>query len=107
MLLHKGVSVPYQLHAWAPVNTELELLDEVPGTELDTDDELERGVLETTLLDEDEDATLDGALEPCPPQIAPVTAGTCARLLPLLPCTPNSTLDPIGIEVFQPTGVAL
>lgn len=101
--------VPYQLQACPLTVTEL---DEC-GTELGVT-EL-RGTLEAAILDGVmlegvmlEGATLEGATLDVTTELhtAPVITGTCALLLPLVPCTPNSTLEFTAILLFQFNGAA-
>ena len=84
---HKGVIVPYQLHAWPLTETEVDederndetgALDDVRGAELGVADALVRGALEL--------ATVDGVLDVITIlHTAPVITGTCALLAPLFP----------------------
>ena len=69
--------------------------------ELDLRLELAGTLLDPAMLDA---ATLDVI---APEQTAPATVGTCALLPPLVPCTPNSTLEPTAILLFQFSGAAV
>src|SRR5690606_39175154 len=106
---HSGVVLPYQLHAWPPTATELE--DE-RGVELGRTEET-GGVEEACALDELrgalDGATLEaGALEVTVElHTAPVMVGTCALVPPLVPCTPNSTLEFAPMVPFQLSGAAV
>jgi hypothetical protein len=96
---HNGVTVPYQLQACPPTETELDDnagLEDERGTELGANDELLRGTLESAALEVTTEL-----------QIVPVIVGTCALPAPLVPCTPNSTLEFTAILLFQPSGVAV
>ena len=125
-MVHKGVKLPYQLHICPAIEARLELRSEDEATlklederrlELGIEDEL-MAILEldfelgaTLELDFELGATLElagAALEATPPeQTAPDTTGTCALVPPLVPCTPNSTLEPTGILLFQFNGTAV
>lgn len=74
-------------------------LDDEPTLEILTLDL----TLETDVALELTGATLDATT---PAHTAPVIVGTCALLLPFTPCTPNSTLEPTAILLFQFNDVA-
>jgi hypothetical protein len=118
VVTHKGNKLPYQLHICPVAEATLELRNDEDATiTLEEDRELETGIedgpaiLELDLTLELAGATLELAgatLEvTTPEQTAPDTTGTCALLLPLVPCTPNSTLEPTGILLFQFNGTAV
>lgn len=104
MLAHKGVTVPYQLHACPPTAITLEderkddgaTLDDVRGTELGITDELLRGKLDIGVLE------FTTVLH-----TAPASVGICALPALLVPWMPNSTLEFTAILAFQFNGVAL
>jgi hypothetical protein len=84
----------------------LELRADETMARLDDDRKLElAGVDERTLATlELAGATLEVTAPP--EHTAPVITGTCAALPPLLPCTPNSILEPTAILLFQLSGAA-
>lgn len=110
---------PYQLHTsvHCPPEELDEELDEELEEELELLDELELLEDELELLDDEllEELELEDELElleelelPFPPShTAPVTVATWALLVPLLPCTPNSTVEPGDMVEFQLNGVAV
>jgi hypothetical protein len=113
---HKGVKLPYQLHVCPETEATLELRsDDEVTPRLEDERRLELGIADELMaileLDFELGATLELAgatLEAtAPEQTAPDTTGTCALVPPLVPCTPNSTLDPTGILLFQFNGTAV
>jgi hypothetical protein len=100
---HSGVNVPYQLHIWPATEARLELRNDDVTTTLEDERrlailELDRAWLELA------GATLEAGV---PVHTAPDKTGTCALLPPLVPCMPNSTLEPTGIVLFQFNGTAV
>jgi len=86
--------------------------DEDATLAIEDERRLELGIEEMAILELDLAIELGARLEltgaalevTVPEQTAPDTTGTCALLPPLVPCTPNSTLEPPGILLFQFNG---
>lgn len=102
------------MHICPELDATLELRNEEAILRLEDERRLEKGIedglwLAILELDLELGARLElaGATLDVTEQTAPDMTGTCALLPPLLPCTPNSMLEPTGIALFQFNGTAV
>jgi hypothetical protein len=117
VVTHSGVKLPYQLHICPAAEATLELRSDDATLTLDDERKLELRLIDERTLETELDLALElkGTLElagatleaTAPVHTAPAITGIWALLLPLVPCTPNSILEPTAILLFQFNGEAV